>query len=253
MNSMEVCSKVYELRDKYNNMSRMVIKRKKVIQDFIVKKRNPLYEDDVRIYADSEKLHIGKKVIKMCDMERVYIMDDATKNFYGREITLWIVGRNLRSTATIPIKYMIEEDLNKIEEFLKLFIFSDEIDERLESDEYEFLINRDLNLYKFKLSTYDLLPKTREDIIINDKEYTLMYIFPKRLRRRYLIRKKYLVLETRYQNPNYMDILVEKYNYDTVKSKPSIQKRVATIVWVVVALGILINMINALVDFLRNR
>lgn len=35
---MEVCSKVYELRDKYNNMSRMVIKRKKVIQDFIVKK-----------------------------------------------------------------------------------------------------------------------------------------------------------------------------------------------------------------------
>lgn len=251
---MEVCSKVYELRAKYKNMSRMVIKRKKGIQDFTVKERNLLYEDDVRIYADSEELHIRKKVIKMCDMERVYIMNEVKRSsFYGREVTLWIVGRNLRSTAAIYIKYMTEEDLNKIEEFLKSFIFSDEIDERLESDEYEFLINRDLNLYKFKLSTYDLLPKTREDIIINDKEYTLMYIFPKRLRRRYLIRKKYLVLETRYQNPNYMDILVEKYNYDTVKSKPSIQKRVATIVWVVVALGILINMINALVDFLRNR
>lgn len=251
---MEVCSKVYELRAKYKNMSRMVIKRKKGIQDFTVKERNLLYEDDVRIYADSEELHIRKKVIKMCDMERVYIMNEVKRSsFYGREVTLWIIGRNLRSTAAIYIKYMTEEDLNKIEEFLKSFIFSDEIDERLESDEYEFLINRDLNLYKFKLSTYDLLPKTREDIIINDKEYTLMYIFPKRLRRRYLIRKKYLVLETRYQNPNYMDILVEKYNYDTVKSKPSIQKRVATIVWVVVALGILINMINALVDFLRNR
>lgn len=251
---MEVCSKVYELRAKYKNMSRMVIKRKKGIQDFTVKERNLLYEDDVRIYADSEELHIRKKVIKMCDMERVYIMNEVKRSsFYGREVTLWIIGRNLRSTAAIYIKYMTEEDLNKIEEFLKSFIFSDEIDERLESDEYEFLINRDLNLYKFKLSTYDLLPKTREDIIINDKEYTLMYIFPKRLHRRYLIRKKYLVLETRYQNPNYMDILVEKYNYDTVKSKPSIQKRVATIVWVVVALGILINMINALVDFLRNR
>lgn len=197
-----------ELIQKYNTQNEVIIKRKKEILEFNIKAGIAL-KHDLKISADSENLYVGNTIIEMKDLKKIYLFK--VRNRYGGyACSLEIVGKNMLNSISITITTLSEEDLDKIGELFEYFVFSNERDyNKLISSKYEFLIEAYSDIYLNKLNTYNEEQKNTNIININNKNYFFIKILPKQYYKKYL-NKKYLLFETKYDNPNYMDVWIEQ-------------------------------------------
>ena len=210
-----------ELMEKHKTEDEVIIKRKKEILDFTIK--NCLVgfsKRDLNIYIDSEKLCVDKTTIKIENLKKIYItkvkrthlLDDNTYwlEFKGKSMRN-SKGINITSSGiNINITILSEEELDKIDQIFNYFVFSNEKDyKKLVSNDYEFLCKDNLNEYKYNFNIYNENQETANCLIINNKEYFFIQVMPKCYYKKYL-KNNYMLFESRCQNPNYMDVWIEK-------------------------------------------
>ena len=198
--------KLYELVEKYHTKNDVIIKRKKGILEFTIT-TGIFIKRDLTIYDDYEELRIGKTVIKMTDLRKMYFFYIRNPRT-GYACSLEIVGKNMINSKSITITTLSEDDLDKIDELFNYFIFSNEDNySRLSSNNYEFIIHSTPNIYK--LNTYSKGQEKFDNIEIDNKKYYFFKILPKTYYKKYS-KKKYLLFETKFENNNYMDVWIEE-------------------------------------------
>lgn len=102
--------KLYELVEKYHTKNDVIIKRKKGILEFTIS-TGIFIKRDLTIYADSEELRIGKTVIKMTDLRKMYFFYIRNPRT-GYACSLEIVGKNMINSKSITITTLSEDDLD---------------------------------------------------------------------------------------------------------------------------------------------
>ena len=207
--------KLTELVEKHDNKSEeVVIKSKKEILEFTIKTGTVL-KDNLNIYVDSEKLCIGKTLIKMKDLKKMYLFKIRTRTriafqtIYGYSCSLEIRGKNIINNKSINLNWLSEDDLDKIDKLFDHFIFSNPIDfDKLNSDEYKFLLEENLNIDEYNFNKYYESQKNTDTLTIYDKEYLFKKVLPKSYYKKYL-NKNYVLFESQFKNSNYMDVWID--------------------------------------------
>ena len=215
-------TKFTKLIEKHDNKSEaVVIKSKKEILEFTIK-TGIIFKKNLNIYADSEKLCIGKTLIKMENLKKIYLFKTRIKiktlfqHAYGYSCSLEIREKNIINNKSINLDWLSESDLDKIDKLFDHFIYSNQIDfDKLNSDEYKFLLEENLNIYEYNFNKYYESQKNTDTLTIYDKEYLLTKVLPKSHYKKYL-NKNYILFESQFKNSNYMDVWIDCEHHVTI-------------------------------------
>ena len=200
--------KLEEFLEKYRGRTGYIIKRKKEILDFTVD-AGLITTYNLRIYADAEKLCIGNKIIKMCDLERISVFKNKR---YSRIKTCGVkfIEKNQINYKSIIVTSFSEEDLDKIGQLIEYFLYSRDFESfDMCSDDYEFLLEDYSQVSNLTLNTYTEDQKNVSEIHLNNTVYHHIQVLPKEYYKKYSS-KDYLLFETKFNNSNYMDVWISE-------------------------------------------
>jgi len=230
---------------KYDSRNELVIKVKNEVLDYRIK--CTILKYDVHIFADSEKLCIDNKEIKLVDLETIYIW--GIRDRYSLEI----VQKGYFKGISLTITHISNEDIMKVNKLFEHFIFSNEKDlEKLTSLDYKPIDQSNSKITSKDYKINDKFISIDNDIVMLNNKYYLYKILPNKYYKKYSKKKEFIIYNSKFVNDNYIELWQNEENYLKLIHKNKVILYLKGIPIILIVLYFSIRLLIMCFDFIKS-